>query len=336
MIALKNYIQNGHGRGLKYFFIFSLIVCIGCSAVGSFFFAREIAENQAVNEFLNRMPVIRVVNGQIVEPQNAFIFVPFIQGFNSGVIINTTDTEADQLTFDNGIYFTKDKMIVKLVSEEGIERQEELLSKLGDVVIDKAYVYALIKKIANVAMALFGLMGFMLLWGGYALLVTVSILFFLIWGRKLPVGLVGRTVCLTWGGIVGLDLILLLFGYGFSLPAAFGIALALTLVVIGRLPTSVPMDKPIHSFFDASDETPQDPEEELVAIPEKSVTVLNTESVNGKTNKGARPVAKKTTVKKTSRKKMTVRKTVKKTPPQSKERAAKKTAVKPAGRSSRS
>lgn len=317
-----NYIGNGKGRGVKYFFIFSLILFVIGSVAAKLYFANEFEKNPAVNDFLNRMPVIEIEDGQIVKPENALIVVPFIQGFNSGLIVNTTDSEPMNLNFDNGIYFIKDKAVLKVRDDMNVRVQEIPLEQFGDVVINRSSVLRWVEGIADGFIVFFGFVFFLILWIGFGLLIAVLSLFFVILGNKLPDGAIGRASFVTWSGVITFDLILVLFGYGFSLPAAFGIAAILSIILILRIPAQPKVSESAKPFFDTVAE-----ENQTDTI---SVAVKTNPVVKADVKKAVKPAVKKTVkqdVKKAT--KPVTRKAVKKAVKPAAKKAVKQ-AVKPA------
>lgn len=324
MEKLMNYIENGKGRGLIYFLVFSVIFCVAISIALTQTLSKSLADEQ-LGDFVNRMPTIQIDDGRVVAPQDAFVVVPFVQGVADAFILNTTDTNLDQLPFENGMYMTKKSLYVKA----GTDIQELSLSKLGDMTVTPDTLRSLMKAMVIMAAAMMAVLFFIALWIGYGLLYVFVKLFFLILGRTTCPYNRGRSVYLAWSTILTLDFILLLFGHGFSITAAFGAALVLAILIVFMTPLhSMAMEETLRAVQNMP-ETPDPVYEEgthtAVAADKKTAK----KAVSQKTM--AEPAVKKTAVQKTSMKKAAVQKSVKKPTkqtPAKKGAAARKTSAK--------
>lgn len=229
MDRMMNYVENGQGRGLKYFTFFSIIFCVLVGIVFSYTFNR-ISE-VSLHSFIKQVPTIEIKGGKVVAPQNAYLAIPFVANENSGFVLDTVNP-TPQMAFDNGIYLTTDTVYIK----SGNDVQTARLSNAQDIVITPDTLKILLNKVIALLSGMFAVSAFVILWIGYALLYLVVKLFFLILGRTTCPYNRGRSIFVAWSAIVTLDLVLFSFGYGFSLVTAFAFALLLAVFIIFKTP----------------------------------------------------------------------------------------------------
>lgn len=111
-MRLKNFIMFGKGRGLRLFFwagfIFSFL-----TSLFLYFQLTTFFKLPEVNQFIHKIPIITVTDGQITDPQKTFVQEP-IPFLNRGLfVLNTLDSPDYTLNFDNGVYVTKTMLHVK-------------------------------------------------------------------------------------------------------------------------------------------------------------------------------------------------------------------------------
>lgn len=269
MNSLANYIENGQGRGLKRFLLFTLLL----GALFGVFLGMIIYKTAdlKVQDFFKQVPQVEIKGGKIVAPENAYIAIPFLDEDEGGFVLDTTGA-APKMVFQNGIYVTTDKVYVK----NGVQLNMAGLSDVPDSVLTLKDVKSFVgKSVAMIAGALgFGLL--IVLWIGYALLYLAIKLFFLIIARTTCPYVRGRSVFVAWSSIIMLDILLVIFGYGYSLPIAFVLALLLAILIVFKTP--------LHSM---------EMEETLVAVTKMPVTPDEKNSVStSKTVKKASVKAK--------------------------------------------
>lgn len=229
MNALVNYIENGVGRGLRKFLVFTLVLSALLGLLINMAVYR--AADQRVQEFFKQVPQVEVKDGKIVTPQNAYIIIPFLDGQDGGFVLDTRGVPPE-IVFENGVYVTTDKVYVK----NGGQMNLASLSDVPDTVLTQAQVKTFIdRSIALIAVGLAGLM-FIILWLGYGLLYLTVKLFFLIVGRTTCPYVRGRSVFVAWSSIIVLDILLMIFGYGYSLQIAFVFALVLAIIIVFKTP----------------------------------------------------------------------------------------------------
>ena len=105
-MRLKNFIMFGKGRGLRLFFWASFVF----SCLASLFIYFQLTtffEMPEVQQFIHKIPVITVENGEIVDPQKTFVQepIPFVE--RGMFVLNTLDNPDYTLNFDVGVYLTK-------------------------------------------------------------------------------------------------------------------------------------------------------------------------------------------------------------------------------------
>lgn len=248
MNTFTGYIEYGKGRGLIYFLVVSLLLSL-IFGLSVNYRLQNAAKEETVTNFIERMPTFTIQNGQVVEPKDSFIVVPFEQGGQDGFILDTTRTPMDQLMFANGVYVTTDKVYFK--SAESI--QELALNKVGDMTVSSETLSSLLVRIVTLAATFYTLFLFAVLWAGYGILYLLVKLFFLILGRTTCPFIRGRSVFVAWSAILILDFILFALGYGFSVATAFALALILAIFIVFRTPLhSMDVEESLQALGNAS------------------------------------------------------------------------------------
>lgn len=231
MNSFTNYIEYGKGRGLIYFLVVSIFLAVIYGV--SINYSLQIAvKDEAVVNFIDRVPAFSIQDGQVVKPLNSYIVVPFEHGGQDGFILDTTNTPTDQLMFTNGVYVTQNKVYFKTLDKI----HEESLAGIKNLEITPDKLRALLSKLIMAVASLFALFLFGILWAGYGILYLVVKLFFLILGRTTCPYIRGRSVFVAWSSILVLDFVLFALGYGFSVPTAFLLALMLAIFIVFRTP----------------------------------------------------------------------------------------------------
>lgn len=279
MNTFTGYIEYGKGRGLIYFLIVSIVLSV---IFGIVIHNRmqEMVKDEVVTNFIDRMPTFTIQNGQVVQPKDAYIVVPFELGDQDGFILDTTNTPMDQLTFANGVYVTTNKVYFKT----GDTIQETALSAIGNRVITPEMLRELSTRLMTLATFFYSLFLFVILWIGYGILYVLVKLFFLILGRTTCPYIRGRSVFVAWSCILILDYVLFAFGYGFSPANALALALILAIFIVFRTPLhSMDVEESLNALGHASLKDNMDfLDRELAKNPGSTSTSFTTEKTLAK------------------------------------------------------
>lgn len=273
MDIFTKYIEYGKGKGLVYFLIVSIVLSVifGVNMNG---YLQNASENEIISDFINRMPSFTIQNGQVVQPNDAYIFVPFEQGGEDGFILNTTGTPVN-LTFENGVYVTKNEIYVKT----GNDIQTGTLAAIDDKVISPETLRALLPWFVTLATSFYALFMFGILWIGYGILYVLVKLFFLILGRTTCPYVRGRSVFVAWSSILILDYVLTALGHGFSPANALMLSLILAVFIVFKTPLhSMDVEESLNALGYASSKDNMDfLDRELAKNPDSSATSFATE-----------------------------------------------------------
>ncbi len=271
MDIFTKYIEYGKGKGLVYFLIVSIVLSVifGVNMNG---YLQNASENEIISDFINRMPSFTIQNGQVVQPNDAYIFVPFEQGGKDGFILNTTGTPVN-LTFENGVYVTKDEIYVKT----GNDIQTGTLVAIDNKVISPETLRELVPWLITLATSFYALFMFGILWIGYGILYVLVKLFFLILGRTTCPYVRGRSVFVAWSSILILDYVLTALGHGFSPANALMLSLILAIFIVFRTPLhSMDVEESLNALGYASSKDNKDNmdflDRELAKNPDSNAT----------------------------------------------------------------
>lgn len=285
MSKIINYISNGKGWGVKYFFAFTMIICFGCWLLLVSFGKNIVQNDPEVIRIIRQMPTLKFKDGKLISPDNIYLFVPFQEGFNSGIVIDTRQDQDLKLNLDSGVYMTKDLMYVRYLAETGLQEQTLNYQELGNTIMDEAYYKKAFDKIVYVGVGLFLGMLTIILWAAYLLLIGISRLFFWILGYKSTTDIIARSATLSWMGVLTLDFALIFFSLQFSIPIALAIALFTTIGLVFYMPkvtheTEVNLSE--KSFFDTQGS--QQNEEKTTHTKENHVTVKSVKASDRETD----------------------------------------------------
>lgn len=274
MNTFTGYIEYGKGRGLIYFLIVSIVLSVIFGA-NTYKYFQSAAESENVADFISRMPSVTIQNGQVVQPNDAYVFIPFEQGGEDGFILDTTNAPADRLTFTNGVYVTKNKVYFKV----GDNIQENSLAAIGDRVITPEMLRGLVVRLLILTVFFYTLFMFGILWIGYGILYVLVKLFFLILGRTTCPYIRGRSVFVAWSSILILDYALTALGYGFSPANALTLSLILAIFIVFRTPLhSMDVEESLNALGHASSKGNMDfLDRELAKDPDSGATSFTTE-----------------------------------------------------------
>ncbi len=263
MRKILNYIVNGRGRGLKYLMLFCFLMCVigGGILYNSAF--KRIESDIQLQTVLKQMPTLTVEGGKVVRPENTYLFIPFVDGFSDGVVIDTRPDATPDLNFNNGIYITTDKLYVKAM--EGVTDGVQVFSwsDVGTAVIDRAFLDKIVAGIVMVSVIAVFCVFLVVLWIGFLFMSITTGIFFWVLGTKMSKGTTVRASVVSWMSVVTINFILLFFGITVqSIPTLFaiGVVLAIGLVFIAlkRVPVNTVSTPSGKTFFDTTAPTPED------------------------------------------------------------------------------
>ncbi len=248
MVKILNYISNGRGAGLRWFSFYTLTVCLLCVVFVGKIFTNILMNEPIVQDFIGRMPTLKIQNGQLVEPADTFEVISIANGLPYSITINTTNNIPVHLNMDGGFYLTKETAYVK---QNAVSDPIAMsFADMDDVVIDKAYLDNLIGRFANVWAMFIGLGLFALLWICFGLQVFILKMLFVIFSRPIPMAVCGRASMLVWVVLFTLNVFLVSFGMVFNMTALFIVALVVAFMMILKAPKTSDTIQPQKMFFD--------------------------------------------------------------------------------------
>ncbi len=247
MVKILNYISNGRGAGLKWFSFYTLTVCLLCVIFIGKIFTNILMNEPIVQDFIGRMPTLKIEKGQLIEPADTFEVISIADGLPYSITINTTNDIPVHLNMDGGFYLTKDTAYVK---QDAVSDPIAMsFADVDDVVVDTAYLNNLIGRFAGVWAMFIGLGLFALLWICFGLQVFILKMLFVIFSRPTSAAVCARASMLTWVVLFTLNAFLVSFGVIFNITALFIIALAITFMMILKA-SKTPMIQTQKMFFD--------------------------------------------------------------------------------------
>ena len=274
MKKMLNYIANGKGIGLKYFMLFSVLICILCWFLFSSVIMKNAKMNEHLNQFFSKVPTLEIADGRLIEPKNTYLSIPIVEGYSDELIINTVPEIPVNLNFASGIYLSSEAVYFKVPAIAN-DIQVIQWSKVGNRVIDRSALDKGLEGIINIFSALLALIFCCIVWGGYVLVQITTKLFFWVWGYRTGKGQTGRATTISWIGVLSVNFVLLLASLQLSIPIVFvvAIALAVFLVVMSKKSEDKKIEKG-HNFFDTipASETDVEP---VVQTPVKPVKVAS-------------------------------------------------------------
>lgn len=248
MNKILNYISNGRGAGLKWFSFYTLTVCILCVVFIGNIFTKILMTEPIVQDFINKLPVMKIENGQLVEPADTFEVIPVADGLPYTITINTTNNIPVHLNMDGGFYLTKETVYVK--QDAVADPIAMSFADIGDMVIDKPYLDSLIKRFASVWAMLIGLALFAMLWICLGLQVFILKILFFIFSRSVSVSICSRASMLMWIVLFTANAFLLSFGISLNMTVLFLGAVIATFLVISKAMKMPKSETKPKMFFD--------------------------------------------------------------------------------------
>lgn len=288
MRKIMNYISSGKGFGYKYFFVFSLLICVLGGVVLGFYGRHVIQTAPEVRRMLSQMPTLKFADGKLVSPKDTYTFVPFSEGLNSGIFIDTRSDADIKLNFDSGVYLTDTAMYVKLLTPQGVEQTVFDYSNFGTVTMDKAVYEKMMKKAVYYSASIVAGMMMFLLWAMYLILCVAVALFFWVLGYKNYTRICFRSTTLAWMGVLALDFGLMFLGASFNMAIAFGVSLLLAIAfVFNAKPKQDDIEQqiPQKQFFDTvpvAEVESQKPKRVTKNVKKKGVSKKTTMDTQGK------------------------------------------------------
>lgn len=275
MKKMLSYITNGKGSGLKYFALFSILICVLCWFLFSAILMKNVQKSDALNQFLNKVPVLEIADGRLIEPKNTYISIPIVDGYSDELIINTVPEMPVNLNFASGIYLSEEAAYFKMPAAMD-EIQVIKWSDVGNRVIDRAALDKGVQGVANIFSVLLTVIFGLILWAGYVLVLITTKLFFWVMIYPTVKGQTGRAATMAWMGVLSVNFALLFFSLQLSIPVIFVLAVVLAVVLVFLSPKQQQEQnmQTGHNFFDTVPVSEKDIEtvEQTPAKPVKVAT----------------------------------------------------------------
>ena len=231
MKKVFNYITNGQGIGLKYFALFSVLICIVCWYLLSSVLIKNGLDNQDINKFFDKVPTLQIADGRLIEPKNTYLSIPMGDGYDGELIINTMPEVPVNLNFAAGIYLSQESVYFKMPSVID-DIQVVQWSDIGNRIIDRKALEDGLKRILNIYSVVLTVVFIGILWAGYLLLQMTTKLFFWVLGYSVVKGQTMRATTLVWIGVLSVNFLLLTFSLQISIPLVFIISVSLVVFLV--------------------------------------------------------------------------------------------------------
>lgn len=274
MKKMLNYIANGKGVGIKYFMLFSVLICILCWFLFSSVIMKNAQTNAHVNQFFSKVPTLEIADGRLIEPKNTYLSIPIVEGYSDELIINTVPEIPVNLNFASGIYLSSDAAYFKVPALAN-DIQVIQWSEVGNRVIDRAALDKGLQGIIGIFSTLLTLIFCCILWAGYVLIQITTKLFFWVLGYRTGKGQTGRATTVSWIGVLSVNFVLLFTSLQLSIPVVFVMAIALAVFLVfktAKLEDKTPEKG--RNFFDTVPASEKDVQT-VVQIPDKPVKVAS-------------------------------------------------------------
>lgn len=233
MNKILNYIANGKGRGLKYVALFVFLICLIGGFVLYSLAMQRVTTDENIQRVLNQIPTLTIVDGKVVSPENAYIQIPFEDGFNDGIVIDTRVGSTPDLNFNNGMYITTDKIYLKTYNDIADEVQVLNISDIGTHTIDRDLLNKMVSIIMMMSAVSVSVLLFFILWVGFLFMAVTTGVFFWVLGAKLTKGTTARASTVSWMGMMTLNIILMMIGINVqSIPTIFAAGVVLAIILV--------------------------------------------------------------------------------------------------------
>lgn len=230
MDKLIAYIQNGEGRGIRPFFLFSIVLVLWLGFL-VYLSIPILKDNPAMVAFAHKFPDISIVNGRVVSPSQIYISEIVPQTEYISMILDTTTDTVHDIQAPAAIYMTVSQLYIKFLDQLQILP----LDLFEDMVITPDDILEGMQLSIIAVSVMLILFTYLTVWLGYLFLYFLSVLLCWTLGMSVPHAKIGRVSAIMWISILILDLILWSFGYGFHVGAALIFALVLVLFTLIRL-----------------------------------------------------------------------------------------------------
>ncbi|MBR4927253.1 MAG: hypothetical protein IKY98_02890 [Alphaproteobacteria bacterium] len=248
MIKILNYISNGRGAGLRWFLLYTMTICLLSVVLIGKIFTNILIKEPVLQEFIGRMPTLKIENGQLVEPADTFEVISIAKGLPYSVTINTTDNIPVHLNMDGGFYLTKETAYVK---QDAVSDPIAMsFADVDDVVIDKAYLDNLVKRFATIWALFIGLGIFGLLWICFGLQIFILKMLFLIFSRSVSAAICARAGMLTWATLFTVNIFFISLGVVLNVTVLFIGSVAIAFALILKALKTPIAPKTSKMFFD--------------------------------------------------------------------------------------
>lgn len=229
MDKLSAYIDSGKGKGFHFFWGISSILTLLISLF-VYVTLSQIPHQVQVQKLLNEFPPVTIQNGSIIEPLNTLW--TNADDFNDPAFtIDTRSEQPTEMERKDGIYLLKKHILIKVEDtiqtfpwpvEKTILTKQKLLDTFQDTLISITILIACVI--------------FAILWIGLFLTTLLTHLSLWLIQRYNNRTKIARSAFIGWTSIVFLNVILITFGYGFSVLMM--ILLATIISVVGIFHTT--------------------------------------------------------------------------------------------------
>ena len=221
MDKLSNYIKNGKPLTFSKLGIIFLLVTFVLTGLG-FALGTYLFYRPDFQDFIRDIPPVEIQDAQVQKPLD-LTWERDLEHDEFRLRIDTTkDTSSD--TFANGFLLTRQKLYVYFKGQA----KEIELPKEKTIINTQVISKALFRGIINLIL-LSGALLFLLLWIGYLGTWLFSRFAFWCLQKSADKEVLSRSLLVGWLSVFGLDFLLFLFGYGFSISMGILFASLITL-----------------------------------------------------------------------------------------------------------
>lgn len=227
------YLRNGKGYGLKYLFLFSVLVVI-LSYVMYHKSFQFMWEQTSMEEVLTQVPVLTFKDHQLLALDKPFkedllgMEAPFYLVIDPSLDQQKISDESD------GLYLTKNDVWVHL---NGQMMSVGTYQNIPNMIVTGPDLLKFVQQGFQTILIFFAFLSAFLIWFGYAFLLLMTLFFGFLIGFKCPIsGLISRLAVVSWSFFFTLFMgMILLLNQPLSLTWTFGFSLAFNLIVLMAL-----------------------------------------------------------------------------------------------------
>ncbi len=227
------YLRNGKGYGLKYLFLFSVLVVLLSYAMyyKSFQF---MWEQTSMAEVLGQAPVLTFEDHQLRSVEKPFKEDLLGMGAPFYLVIDPSLDQQKISEGSDGLYLTKSDIWLHL---NGQMMSAGTYQNIPNMIVTGSDLLKFVQQGFQAILIFFALLSAFLIWFGYAFLLLMTLFFAFLIGFKCPIsGLISRLAVVSWAFFFTLFLgMILLLNQPLSLTWIFGFSLAFNLIVLTAL-----------------------------------------------------------------------------------------------------